>query len=270
MTYDGHDGIDFGITDYAAMDAGVAVLAAAAGEVTALRDGEPDWRGTFDGAAVAGRECGNGVVIDHGGGLVTQYCHLRAGSVRVHRGQSVAAGDPIGMVGQSGMAAFPHVHFEIRRDGRALDPFSGHAAEGCALEAAPLWTPEAAAALPYFAGLPYHLGFAPGRPDAEAMHAGAYDGATLAADAEAIVFWVEMWGVAAGDTLAMTITAPDGSVLLRDGTAIDRTQAYRYRFAGVPASGPWPPGPYTGRAVYTRAADGHVWEREAVVQVATP
>ena len=43
---------------------------------------------------------GNGVVIDHGGGWISQYSHLRSGSVRVHPGDRVSAGQPLGLVQQ--------------------------------------------------------------------------------------------------------------------------------------------------------------------------
>jgi hypothetical protein len=92
-TYDGHDGVDIRLPDLAAMKAGGAVLAAADGRVARLRDGLADVSVTAVGAPiVAGQECGNGVVIDHGGGWETQYCHLAQGSVRVKVGDAVRAG----------------------------------------------------------------------------------------------------------------------------------------------------------------------------------
>ena len=90
QTYDGHDGIDIRIPTLRDMTAGVAVLAAADGTVARTRDEIPDVM--FDeanAAAVADRECGNGVVIEHGDGWVTQYCHLKRGSIRVAPGETV-------------------------------------------------------------------------------------------------------------------------------------------------------------------------------------
>jgi murein DD-endopeptidase MepM/ murein hydrolase activator NlpD len=68
------------------------------------------------------REFGYGVVleIDHGNGVTTRYGHLR--SALVTEGQQVNAGDEIALVGSSGLATGPHLHYEVRVNGRAIDP----------------------------------------------------------------------------------------------------------------------------------------------------
>jgi hypothetical protein len=85
--------------------------------------------GTPVGAAAAGRVIfagydrsgyGNLVEIAHGSGLVSMYAHLSAFSVGV--GQSVATGTRIGRVGSTGEATGPHLHFEVRLRGAAVDP----------------------------------------------------------------------------------------------------------------------------------------------------
>ncbi len=123
---DGHDGTDFAIADPQRMAAGVPVLAAAAGVVQGVRDGMPDQ--PPQGRLVhdfADRNCGNGVLLRHVDGWETQYCHLRQGSVRVAAGDRVEAGQPLGLVGMSGEANFPHVHLSVRREGVGIDPFTG-------------------------------------------------------------------------------------------------------------------------------------------------
>jgi murein DD-endopeptidase MepM/ murein hydrolase activator NlpD len=60
------------------------------------------------------------VTVWHGNGLRTMYAHLSA--VLVHRGQRIGAGARLGRVGASGHAFGPHLHFEVRVRGAAVDP----------------------------------------------------------------------------------------------------------------------------------------------------
>jgi len=80
---------------------------------------------------------GQAVEIDHGGGLTTLYGH--ASELLVHEGDTVTQGQAIARVGHSGRATGPHLHFEVRQDGKPLDPvelLSGSA--GAAKLASPL------------------------------------------------------------------------------------------------------------------------------------
>lgn len=82
-----------------------------------------DVRATAAGRVVsAGTAGGYGTMIeiDHGHGLSTRYAHLSA--VAVHDGQSVEKGEIIGQVGATGRATGPHLHYETRIDGEAVDP----------------------------------------------------------------------------------------------------------------------------------------------------
>jgi murein DD-endopeptidase MepM/ murein hydrolase activator NlpD len=97
-----HSGLDFPAPK------GAPVLAAGAGRVTHAGRAAGGW-GTL-------------VVIDHGKGVRTWYAHLSARRVRV--GQSVAAGTLVGLVGASGKASGPHLHFEVRLRGAAVDPLT--------------------------------------------------------------------------------------------------------------------------------------------------
>ena len=63
---------------------------------------------------------GNCVIVEHGGGYRTLYAHND--EFEVSKGDTVDQGDVIARVGQTGRATGPHLHFEIRKDSRALDP----------------------------------------------------------------------------------------------------------------------------------------------------
>lgn len=81
---------------------------------------------TSDGKVIRvdGRAPGYGkhIRIDHGFGYVTLYAHLSKYNVR--RGQEVKRGDVIGFVGNTGRSVAPHLHYEIRKDGVAINPIN--------------------------------------------------------------------------------------------------------------------------------------------------
>jgi murein DD-endopeptidase MepM/ murein hydrolase activator NlpD len=63
---------------------------------------------------------GNLVVVDHGGGITTRYAHCS--TIDVRAGDPVAAGQRVGRVGSTGRSTGPHLHFEVRNGGTAIDP----------------------------------------------------------------------------------------------------------------------------------------------------
>jgi murein DD-endopeptidase MepM/ murein hydrolase activator NlpD len=75
--------------------------------------------------AFAGTRAGYGklVILDHGGGYQTYYAHLSVIPVSVRPGAAVTRGQQIGLVGSTGHSTGYHLHFEIRKDARFIDPF---------------------------------------------------------------------------------------------------------------------------------------------------
>jgi murein DD-endopeptidase MepM/ murein hydrolase activator NlpD len=96
--------------------AGVDIPAPLATPVAAAGDGEVVYAGWRDGG------WGNEVTIAHGHGIRAMYAHLSAVGVAV--GQHVEAGETIGLVGATGDATGPHLHFELRLRGAAIDPLT--------------------------------------------------------------------------------------------------------------------------------------------------
>jgi len=267
LTYDGHKGTDIRVPDGVAMAKGIAVLAAAPGKVLRLRDGMEDVSIRVTGAAaVQDREAGNSVIIDHGNGWVTQYGHMRKGSISVKPGDVVAAGQPIGLIGLSGSTEFTHVHFEIRHDGTAIDPYTGHAmGTGCKAGGTPLWTDAALARLSYRADAAFDAGFAVDRPEPWPARAGAYATATPTADSPALVFWIDVLGHRQGDRQAMRITGPDGAVVAEKLDTVSDARIQWFQFVGKkrPDAG-WPAGRYRGEYVLTREIDG---QQQTVIDI---
>jgi murein DD-endopeptidase MepM/ murein hydrolase activator NlpD len=97
----------------ARMHEGIDITCATGTPVRASADGTviwASWRGGY----------GNAVVVDHGGGLATLYAHNSAFASSV--GQSVVRGQVIAYAGSTGNSSGPHVHFEVRVNGSAVDP----------------------------------------------------------------------------------------------------------------------------------------------------
>jgi hypothetical protein len=245
-TYDKHDGIDIRLLDMKAQQRGVDVLAAAAGRVVAIRDGVPE--GTFKASgrgAVAGVECGNRVAIAVADGWITDYCHMARGSIRVKTGDMVAAGQPIGKVGLSGMTEFPHLHISVRHNNVVVDPFAPQSAEGCSPQA-PLWTPQAARAMAYKTGAILNAGLAGGPLSMDAVEAG--DVPAVSPSAPAIVAYFRAIEVDKGDVLEATLNGPGGGLLATGKSPpLDRDKAQYFYMAGRkrPPAG-WSKGTYTG------------------------
>ncbi|MEN0042040.1 MAG: M23 family metallopeptidase, partial [Pseudomonadota bacterium] len=126
-TFDTHKGTDIRVATNADLAKGVDIRAMAPGTVLGLRNDMDDrlMVSDADRAAVKGRECGNGLVIDHGNAWTTQMCHLAKGSVTVKKGDRVTRGQVVGRMGLSGMTEFPHIHVTVRRGKGVVDPITG-------------------------------------------------------------------------------------------------------------------------------------------------
>ncbi|TCL08128.1 peptidase M23-like protein [Shimia isoporae] len=257
LSYDGHKGTDFALPTYAAMEQGVNVLASAAGVVKGTRDGMKDQILTKENAAqIEGRDCGNGVVIDHGQGWETQYCHLKQGSVQVAKGDKVEAGHILGQIGLSGRTQFPHLHISVRQGGRVVDPFfPSQDADRCGEPRDAMW----ADPLQYEAGGLIRTGFETGIPDYSDVKSGAAGDAEIATDAPALVVFAFGFGSRSDDIVDITITGPTGNVMSQSVT-LEKVQAQYFRAVGkrTPAQG-WPKGTYTG--IVTLSRDGEVLDQ---------
>jgi murein DD-endopeptidase MepM/ murein hydrolase activator NlpD len=105
----------FGPTPGNGFHTGVDLTAPYGSPVLAAAGGTVVFAGTFYGY-------GNMIDIRHPDGLVTRYAHLSAFAPKLQVGYEVETGGPVGSIGTSGHAHGPHLHFEVRVAGKAVDP----------------------------------------------------------------------------------------------------------------------------------------------------
>lgn len=92
---------------------GIDLAAPTGSPIVATSDGQVSWADWAGGYGIA-------VAVEHGGGYQTRYGHMSR--VNVSPGQQVRKGDVIGYVGSTGMSTGPHLHYEVRVNGRAINP----------------------------------------------------------------------------------------------------------------------------------------------------
>ena len=259
-TRDTHRGVDFAVRDLKAMRDGMDVLAAATGTVTGRRDGMPDIaQGSAGAPNVNGRECGNGVVLDHGGGWLTQYCHLKEGSVTVADGDKVAVGTPLGQVGLSGQTSYPHVHFSLYKDRQRVDPFAPDMTMACGTGAGN--GPWADDIIYRSTGL-IKIGLTGTPPKYDDIKDHLRNHATIAADAPVMVVWAYGFAFQVGDVVEWSIEGPDGWSF-ENRQQLEKGNKLGLRFAGKRRRNAlWPEGDYFANVRLIR--DGRLMDQRSV------
>ena len=101
------------ISGHAASHHGVDLAVPSGTPVVATSDGVVEIASWWGGYGLM-------VALDHGGGSETRYAHLS--SLAVRPGESVSRGQVIGRSGSTGNSTGPHLHYEVRQDGRSIDP----------------------------------------------------------------------------------------------------------------------------------------------------
>jgi murein DD-endopeptidase MepM/ murein hydrolase activator NlpD len=125
-SYDGHTGIDSIVRSFREVRIGVPVFAALDGRVRSIQRA---LGGDYNHGPTVSR-FDNHIVLDHGGGQESVYGHLLWSSIRVERGQWVAAGTQIASTASSGNSSWPHLHFTMRQDFWPYEPFAGACGTG--------------------------------------------------------------------------------------------------------------------------------------------
>lgn len=209
---DNQNGIHISLSNFINSKLKVPVLAAADGRVVSIAEGLEDLVinrnkvNQFDGNA-----CGNGIIIEHGGGWFTRYCHLQQDSVLVSVGDEVKKRQYIASIGSSGMTDWPRLDFSVSQNNYLFDPFSGKTTlESCGGSISPLWEED----LPYTPFQILNTGFVIGTPAPKAAELGTLqDYQHIPHFSSNLSFWALLFNIRDGDRLIMTLTDPDGHVI---------------------------------------------------------
>ncbi len=256
-SYDGHDGTDIRIRNLEIQRQGVEVLAAAPGRVVGGRNDMEDVSiRTAGKAAIAGKECGNGVLIEHADGWRTQYCHMAKGSVRVKPGDRLKTGQPIGLVGLSGDTEFFHLHFTVRHNGKIVDPFAYGAPQNSCGGGRSLWAASLGEQMQYRPREIIDYGFAGIAPTMELIESGEIEKYPVTRGSDALVAYVRTIGLQAGDQQFLEVQGPGGTAVSTNSLpALDRDKAQYLVIAGKKRTETaWSAGGYT--ATYRVTRDG--------------
>jgi hypothetical protein len=217
-SYQGHDGWDIRVRSLKDISRSIPVLSVAEGVVVRIRDGVPDQilNRSDDKGLFLGKECGNGLVVEHAEGLVSQYCHLKQGSVAVGRGAHIRKGERIGAIGASGLAEFPHVHLAIRSYGRPVEPLTGRPLEqapaGCGDTTHSLFEPPARQMLSRSPTAILDTGLAKAPP--ELSNLVREGGPPLVKSSEPIIVWVWAINLDGGCLFRIRLTDPDQNLIM--------------------------------------------------------
>ncbi len=221
-TYNGHQGTDFVIRDFALMDSGVIVVAVDTGVVIFKHDGEFDREKGSDPT----KGLGNYIGISHRGDYQSYYGHLRKNNILVSVGDTVLPGQPIGLIGSSGNSTDPHLHFELWYDSLyIIDPFTGP----CGNEFT-FWKEELAFDTSFHQ---WSSGLCAFIPDIDTLRERPDFRDTFVQTDQAITFWNLMFGLRTGDKIRVDWLNPGGAVWYSDEHVLDQDWWYYYYWSWI-------------------------------------
>jgi len=198
-------GTSIRVADTNVMIKGFEVLAASPGKVVAIQNDIPDQVLTEEAKQnLQGQECGNNVVLDHGGGWQTRYCHMMRSSVIVTPGESVSGGQALGLLGLSGFTTYPHLEFFVIRDDQFIDPFYPTENVGeCGQTDNSLWGD--INSLPYHDSKVVSSGFSDSVPQLNQVVLGNHHPAFLPRSIKRLAFWIQIIGAQKDDIHSVII-----------------------------------------------------------------
>jgi len=280
FTYNGNLGTEIAIQSLPQMQKGIPVVAAQDGTVVFTTNNVEDNLPLAQGINVNELPfCGNSVVLEHGMGWQTVYCHLKKGSVSVKKGDFVRKGNKIAEVGASGRAVFPHLYFTVLGDGVSFDPFTGRqlsvneGAEGKTemKRYKPFWSPAVKDILPYREVAVVNVGVATEDPTLDSVKEGEYQDVEIQTDANSIVLWIYGFHFQKGDFIKAVLQNPAGTKVSYEMKTINTDEREKVVFFRVlkPNDG-WKAGKYKGSFEVMRPGSKLVYEYSASFEIKEP
>lgn len=255
-TYDGHRGLDIAIQNLEQMQKGVAVLAAADGNVIAVRDGVPDMNALINTRQdLEDIGCGNRVAIRHQNGVITDYCHMKQGSILVKKNDRIAAGQKIGEIGLSGLTEFPHLHFGIMNHHLFFDPFTGQPQYQGKKPFHPLWQKDVMQRLQKSDRHLYNAGVSDSIPDWISIRGPENTKTDFSARTGVLILWADLIHVKKNDILEFSISGPDKQLFLKKQMIIHKPNVKKLLYTGkrIPSEG-FQAGLYEGTIQFIRSS----------------
>lgn len=256
LTYNEHKGTDIAIKNLYEFRQGTDVLATANGTVLRIRNNAPDV--IFNKAYLEQlktskkQECGNGLIIDHGDGWTTQYCHMKKGSIIVSPGNTVTTGQKIGQIGMSGVTEFPHLHMTVRHEGTVIDPFTGKTMQdNCGQQKNSLWDKNLN--IEYNPSDFLDYGFMDSKPIYQSILNGSPQLTNISATSPILTFWVVLYGVHKDDKITLKIYDPNKNIYAEKEIIQPKDRIRQFYYIGKSNKNkPLTPGIYKAEATLTR------------------
>lgn len=254
-SYDGHKGTDIGVLTIQDMQRGIDVVAPADGIVKKTRDGDIDSlksNAEIEEIKAQRKECGNAILIDHGEGLETIYCHLKQNSIIVKPNRKVKAGDKIAQIGLSGMTEFPHLHFGVMVGSQVIDPFTNQPnTKQCGASTKGLWAKD-------IDDTNQRLVLNQGGFSNEIISLNdIYDAQSakeiIEQSSDKLIFWFSYLGAVKGDSIKIEILDPNLKPFTMREITQAKTRAQQFYYTGKKiSSAPLQAGVYIGKVTITR------------------
>ena len=258
MTIPKVKGTSIRLSDTNELVKGYEIIAAAKGKITSVTSNIPDKILTEEiKKQLQNQTCGNNVIIDHGEGWKTQYCHMMKDSIIVAPGDSVKGGAPLGLMGLSGLTSYPHLEFILTKNKKFIDPYDYSGNEGkCSEKPNSLWKNNSL--LSYPDSTIISSSFTNTLPNLQEVVLAGHHPIVLHHTIKKLTFWLQIIGAKKGDIHSIFIFNHKGDIIAKSPNNVltNDQQVGITSLVHEVGTGSFTPGLYKGFFVVERVIDG--------------